>query len=123
MVTDLGQVTALVRERVRDVHALVLEANHDPDLLEGAPYPWALKQRIQGRKGHLSNQAAASLLRDELLRRREETLKIAVAAHISENSNTEKHAVASFREACVEVGWMPQIAAASVRSPTELFEL
>jgi phosphoribosyl 1,2-cyclic phosphodiesterase len=58
--TDLGHATRLVLERVRPAHALVLEANHDVKMLQDCPRrPWSLKQRILGRHGHLSNEAAA----------------------------------------------------------------
>jgi len=61
--TDLGHVTELVRERIRDADVLVLESNYDPDLLErDQRRPWALKQRIRSRHGHLSNAAAHELL-------------------------------------------------------------
>jgi len=58
--TDLGHTTRLVLERVRPAHVLVLEANHDVKMLQDCPRrPWSLKQRILGRHGHLSNEAAA----------------------------------------------------------------
>ena len=58
--TDLGHATKLVLERVRPAHALVLESNHDVKMLQDCPRrPWSLKQRILGRHGHLSNEAAA----------------------------------------------------------------
>ena len=58
--TDLGHTTRLVLERVRPAHVLVLEANHDVKMLQDCPTrPWSLKQRILGRHGHLSNDAAA----------------------------------------------------------------
>lgn len=60
--TDLGHVTKLVLERVRPANALVLEANHDVKMLQNCPRrPWSLKQRILGRHGHLSNDAAADV--------------------------------------------------------------
>ncbi|MGJ3241434.1 MAG: MBL fold metallo-hydrolase [Opitutales bacterium] len=62
-VTDLGYISQLVRERIRAVNILVIEANYDGDLLDSDPRrPWAVKQRIRGRHGHLSNQAAHELL-------------------------------------------------------------
>lgn len=65
-VTDLGYVPQIVREKVRDVDVLVLEANHDSELLENdTRRPWSVKQRIRGRHGHLSNDAALELLREE----------------------------------------------------------
>jgi phosphoribosyl 1,2-cyclic phosphodiesterase len=58
--TDLGHTNRLVLERIRPAHALVLEANHDVKMLQDCPPPpWPLKQRILGRHGHLSNDAAA----------------------------------------------------------------
>jgi phosphoribosyl 1,2-cyclic phosphodiesterase len=59
--TDLGHATKLVLERVRRAHVLVLESNHDVKMLQDCPTrPWSLKQRILGRHGHLSNEAAAA---------------------------------------------------------------
>lgn len=58
--TDLGHTNKLVIERIRPANVLVLEANHDVKMLQESPYrPWSLKQRILGRHGHLSNEAAA----------------------------------------------------------------
>jgi len=58
--TDLGHVTRLIVERVRAANVLVLEANHDIKMLQDSVHrPWSLKQRILGRHGHLSNEAAA----------------------------------------------------------------
>ncbi|HXT10790.1 MAG TPA: MBL fold metallo-hydrolase [Candidatus Angelobacter sp.] len=58
--TDLGHVTKLVIDRIRTANVLVLEANHDVKMLQECPRrPWSLKQRILGRHGHLSNEAAA----------------------------------------------------------------
>ncbi len=58
--TDLGHATRLVLERIRPAHVLVLESNHDVKMLQDCPHrPWSLKQRILGRHGHLSNEAAA----------------------------------------------------------------
>ena len=60
--TDLGHATKLVLERIRPAHALVLESNHDVKMLQDCPRrPWSLKQRILGRHGHLSNEAAADV--------------------------------------------------------------
>jgi phosphoribosyl 1,2-cyclic phosphodiesterase len=57
--TDLGHATKLALERVRAANVLVLESNHDLKLLQESGRPWALKQRIAGRHGHLSNEDAA----------------------------------------------------------------
>lgn len=58
--TDLGHTNKLVIERIRPANVLLLEANHDVKMLQETPHrPWSLKQRILGRHGHLSNEAAA----------------------------------------------------------------
>jgi len=60
VLTDLGHATRLALERVRRANVLVLESNHDVRMLQDCPHrPWSLKQRILGRHGHLSNEAAA----------------------------------------------------------------
>ncbi len=62
IVTDAGMVTSLMRERLRQCHAVILETNHDEQMLKDARRPWMLKQRIAGRQGHLSNRSAAELI-------------------------------------------------------------
>src|SRR5690606_6658049 len=96
IVTDLGQVTNLVEERVRNLDALVLEANHDLGMLYDSHYPWSVKQRISSRHGHLSNETAGGLLED-ISRNDGSKLRYVVAAHISENSNRSDLAVEVFR--------------------------
>lgn len=65
VLTDLGHATKLVIERVRRARVLLLEANHDVELLQNDPYrPWSLKQRILSRHGHLSNEAAANAMQE-----------------------------------------------------------
>ncbi|KAF0095394.1 MAG: beta-lactamase domain-containing protein [Puniceicoccaceae bacterium 5H] len=62
-ITDLGHTTDHVRELAADADVLVLESNHDPDLLANDPFrPYSVKARISGQHGHLSNEAAASFL-------------------------------------------------------------
>ncbi len=84
VLTDLGQATKLVTERVRQMDALVVEANHDLKLLqEDAARPWALKQRIMSRHGHLSNDAAATLASDVAC----DKLRHVFLAHLSRDCN------------------------------------
>lgn len=60
--TDTGYISSEMEERLRGLDLLVIEANHDLDMLMNGGYPWHLKKRINGDKGHLSNDAAAALL-------------------------------------------------------------
>ena len=84
ILTDLGHVTAHVSQHLRGCDALILECNHDSELLENSSYPAFLKQRISGQHGHLSNQAAAELARALV----HPGLKHLVAAHLSEQNNS-----------------------------------
>jgi phosphoribosyl 1,2-cyclic phosphodiesterase len=82
--TDLGHATTLVVERLRGCHVLLVEANHDDGMLVGGPYPWALKQRIGGRLGHLSNDEAAALIAAAA----DDDCQAVILAHLSERNNT-----------------------------------
>lgn len=84
VVTDMGIATTLVRERLRGCRVLVVESNHDEQMLRDADRPWHLKQRILGRQGHLSNQGAAALLAEIAT----PTLDTVFLAHLSADCNT-----------------------------------
>ena len=84
MLTDAGCVTPHMVAMLSGCDALLLECNHDADMLAGGRYPVHLKRRIAGRLGHLDNTAAAGLLA-RLDRRR---LQHVVAAHLSQENNT-----------------------------------
>jgi phosphoribosyl 1,2-cyclic phosphodiesterase len=83
VVTDLGQPTALVVDHLQELDLLVLEANHDVDMLREGDYPPQLKARILSRVGHLSNAAMAELLARVCSPR----LRRVVLAHLSESNN------------------------------------
>jgi phosphoribosyl 1,2-cyclic phosphodiesterase len=83
VVTDLGQPTALVLDHCADLDLLVLEANHDVDMLRDGDYPPMLKARILSRVGHLSNASMGQLLAGVLAPR----LRTVVLAHLSEQNN------------------------------------
>jgi len=95
VVTDLGRPTELVARKLLDLDVLVLEHNHDVNMLLEGPYPWALKQRIRSNHGHLSNEQAGALLEKGGGAR----LKHLVLAHLSEENNSPELAVRSARKA------------------------
>jgi len=85
VVTDLGYMPELVKHHLRDSDALVLESNHDVEMLKVGPYPWHVKQRVLSRTGHLSNETVSQFLADpEGFDARPRYL---VLAHLSENNN------------------------------------
>jgi phosphoribosyl 1,2-cyclic phosphodiesterase len=94
LVADLGCHTKLAWGRLRDLDVLLIETNHDLDMLRNGPYPWSLKQRIAGRDGHLSNRDAADGL-PELMTDR---LRWVVLYHLSETNNLPTLAAAAVRE-------------------------
>ncbi len=81
--TDLGIATRLVSECLQGCRALVLETNHDEEMLRDGPYPWSLKQRVRSNHGHLSNRAGGSLLQDLLW----QGLETVFLGHLSETNN------------------------------------
>ena len=84
IVTDLGYIPQLVAERVRGADLLVLESNHDVEMLKVcAQYPWSLKQRVLSKHGHLSNDHVADFLERDFDGRAEHI----VLAHLSKNTN------------------------------------
>jgi phosphoribosyl 1,2-cyclic phosphodiesterase len=91
--TDLGIATRLSQQKLRGCRALVLEFNHDEEMLQNGPYPWHLKQRIRSSHGHLSNSQGASLL-EELLH---PGLEGVFLSHLSEVNNDPSLAMAAAR--------------------------
>ena len=83
LVTDTGVFTELLVERLSGCHVLLIECNHDRDLLRVGPYPWPLKQRIASRTGHLSNEQACAAI-ERLAHSRLETV---VGMHLSQTNN------------------------------------
>ncbi|MBI4665969.1 MAG: MBL fold metallo-hydrolase [Nitrospinae bacterium] len=83
VVTDLGAPNMLVEDKLKNVDCVVLESNHDIEMLKAGPYPWALKQRIASRTGHLSNEACGELL----AKIRRASLQRVILAHLSKVNN------------------------------------
>jgi phosphoribosyl 1,2-cyclic phosphodiesterase len=83
IVTDIGTATSLVKERLKGSHILIIEFNHDENILRESHYPWEIKQRIMSRLGHLSNEQAANLFASLL----HNELSNLLLAHLSETNN------------------------------------
>jgi phosphoribosyl 1,2-cyclic phosphodiesterase len=81
--TDLGHIDRTLVEAFRTCDALLMESNYDPTMLANGPYPWALKDRIFGARGHLSNADVARYLYAEL----GDACRRVVLAHLSEKNN------------------------------------
>lgn len=94
--TDTGHISHLMAKRLSQCDALILEFNHDPDLLRMGPYPLSLQQRVRSRQGHLANESSAALLADLC----HDKLQSVVLAHLSETNNTPEHALRAARPVC-----------------------
>jgi phosphoribosyl 1,2-cyclic phosphodiesterase len=83
VVTDLGYMPDSIRIHLDGTNFLLLESNHDLDMLKVGPYPWSVKQRVMGRKGHLSNEGVSQYILDGMSL---ETATL-VLGHLSEHNN------------------------------------
>lgn len=83
VVTDLGYIPESVKFHLRDTDLLLLESNHDLEMLRVGPYPWSVKQRVMGRNGHLSNHVVS----DFILNAMDECVKTLILGHLSEHNN------------------------------------
>ena len=81
--TDLGYMPASVRHHIQGCQVLMIESNHDLEMLRGGPYPWAVKQRVMSRVGHLSNEALADFLTTDY----DGGAEYVILAHLSEQNN------------------------------------
>jgi hypothetical protein len=81
--TDLGYVPPNVKAQLQGLDLLLLESNHDLEMLRDGPYPWAVKQRVLSRVGHLSNEAAADFLENGY----DGQAAYVILAHLSESNN------------------------------------
>jgi len=119
LIADAGCRTSLAWGRLRDLDVLILETNHDLDMLRNGPYPWSLKQRVAGRHGHLSNREAAEGL-PELVGDR---LRWVVLYHLSRTNNLPTLAAAAVGEALDREGCPAQMAVTEQDHPTPWLEV
>jgi phosphoribosyl 1,2-cyclic phosphodiesterase len=97
IVTDLGYLPELVKVHLRESDCLMLESNHDLEMLKVGPYPWHIKQRVMSRTGHLSNHTVSEFLADA--EGFDARARYVILAHLSENNNNPDVARISAEEA------------------------
>jgi len=115
--TDLGYIPESVKYHLRRTHLLLLEANHDLDMLKVGPYPWSVKQRVMSRVGHLSNLVVS----DYLMRDLASTTEQLVLGHISEQNNHPEIVRLVASQALEERGLRTQLSIAQQNRPSEVF--
>ncbi len=123
LLTDVGHVTPTLEEQVAQADYIVLESNHDEDMLRMGKYPAHLKGRISGPRGHLSNRASARLLAQHATPR----LKHVWLCHLSEENNHPELARKTMETVCHSFGLQPGIDFGMDilrrKTPSEMYEL
>jgi phosphoribosyl 1,2-cyclic phosphodiesterase len=123
--TDLGYMPQLVKVHLRETDCMILESNHDLDMLKVGPYPWVVKQRVLSRTGHLSNHAVSEFLADP--EGFDSRARYLVLAHLSQENNNPHTARISAEEALsrrpVESAFTGELLLASQHEPLTPLEL
>ncbi len=119
LLTDLGYVPDSVKVHLRGCEFLLLESNHDLDMLKVGPYPWSVKQRVMGRNGHLSNEAAATFVSDAL----DGPLRMLVLGHLSSHNNHPAIARVTMESALRRCRVQPQLEVVEQGGPVREFVL
>ena len=116
--TDLGYLPENVKYYLRSCHCLILEANHDLEMLRAGPYPWYLKQRIMSKDGHLSNMAVMEFLKTNS----DGQTQLVVLVHLSQQNNHPEIARLAAASALGSHDTREtKLAVSSQRQPTEVF--
>jgi phosphoribosyl 1,2-cyclic phosphodiesterase len=119
LVTDLGYIPESVKYHLRGAEFVLLESNHDLEMLKVGPYPWAVKQRVMGRRGHLSNDVVSDFIRDDL----NAGTATLVLGHISENNNHPELVRLVAGQALAARSLSVKLVIAEPRRQTEVFTL
>jgi phosphoribosyl 1,2-cyclic phosphodiesterase len=115
--TDLGYMPESIKIHLRRVQMLLLESNHDLEMLKVGPYPWSVKQRVMGRNGHLSNSVTCDYLEADL----DSGVQTLILGHLSEHNN-HPEIVRMGAEQSLEVrGLSPRLVIAEQKRQTEVF--
>ena len=118
IVTDLGYIPESVKYHLRRTDLLMLEANHDLDMLKVGPYPWSVKQRVMSRVGHLSNLGMSDYLMQDL---GASTANL-ILGHLSEHNNHPEIVRLIASQALEERGLPTRLSIARQHQPSEVFQ-
>jgi phosphoribosyl 1,2-cyclic phosphodiesterase len=116
--TDLGYVPESIKFHLRRTNVLLLEANHDLDMLKVGPYPWSVKQRVMSRVGHLSNLHMSDYLMDDL----DSCTANLILGHLSEQNNHPAIVQMVATEALERRGLPARLSIATQSTPSEVFQ-
>ncbi len=116
---DLGYMPESVKYHLSRCQFLVLESNHDLDMLKVGPYPWSVKQRVMGRKGHLSNDVVSEYIAENL----DGESQTLVLGHLSEHNNHPEIVRLVASQAIEGRGLGTQLVVAEYKKPSEVFRI
>jgi len=117
VVTDLGYIPASIKFHLRRTDLLMLESNHDLDMLKVGPYPWSIKQRVMSRVGHLSNLGMSEYLTQDL----DGSTSRLVLGHLSEQNNHPEIVRMIAGQSLEERGLRTELSIAQQHTPSEVF--
>lgn len=115
--TDLGYMPESIHVHLRETVFMLLESNHDLDMLKVGPYPWSVKQRVMSRRGHLSNDVVSSFIRDSL----DSSIATLVLGHLSEHNNHPEIVRLIAEQALETRGLKARLVVADPRKQSEAF--
>lgn len=115
--TDLGYMPDSIKVHLRRVQLLLLESNHDIEMLKVGPYPWSVKQRVMGRNGHLSNDVTCDYLENEL----DNGVQALILGHLSEHNNHPEIVRMGAEQSLLRRGMTPRLVIAEQKRQTEVF--
>ena len=118
VVTDLGYVPESIHFHVDGAHVLLMESNHDLEMLRVGPYPWSVKQRVMSRMGHLSNLSLCEFLRERF----DDTTPHLILGHLSEHNNHPEIVRAMAAAVLEERGLTTTLEVASQHQPGTVFQ-
>ncbi|TDX48465.1 MBL fold metallo-hydrolase [Orenia marismortui] len=98
--TDMGEITQEVKSQIIDSDLVVLESNHDLEMLKIGPYPWSLKKRVMGVKGHLSNDDAGAAV----VELAQNAVSRILLAHLSKDNNVPELAYLTIKNMLIDAG-------------------
>lgn len=115
--TDLGYVPDSIKVHLRRVQILLMESNHDLDMLKVGPYPWSVKQRVMGRNGHLSNAVTCDFVENDL----DPGVQTLILGHLSEHNNHPEIVRMGAEQSLLRTGLSPRLVIAEQKKATEVF--
>jgi len=115
--TDLGYIPDSIKYHLRSTDVLLLESNHDIEMLKVGPYPWSVKQRVMGRNGHLSNDVVSDFLASDFA----SSTAALILGHLSEHNNHPELVRMSAAAALEQRGLNTRLVIAEQNHPSEVF--